>query len=141
QPQIAQSPIQIFVTPPCEPERINRLREGGKAAVLAWPWDPAAIEALEEVLDVSPSANGNGEIAGRFLWIAEDEEIDCRLAETHGLLVGAMKAGNGRAPAALLEAWSIYHRLRQLAVPLLRIEEERQGSYQRVELVMFFGGI
>lgn len=130
QPQIARSRIQIFVTPPCEPERIERLRERGTASVLAWPWDPAAVEALEEVLHVPSSSNGDDRAAARCLWLAEDDEVDRRLAELHGLLVGAMKAGGGRAPAALLEAWAIYHRLRQLCVPLLRIEEQGQRSYR-----------
>jgi hypothetical protein len=134
QSQILQCPIQVFVTPPCELERINRLREGGSVSVLAWPWDPAAIEALADVLDVAPDAGSNGQSAGRTLWIAEDEAINERLAEVHGLLVGAMKAGGGRVPAVLLESWSIYHRLRQLSVPLLRIEEQRQRSYRTLPI-------
>ncbi|MCI0623123.1 MAG: hypothetical protein L0387_15945 [Acidobacteria bacterium] len=135
QPQIAQSPTQIFVTPPCERERIERLREGGKAAVLAWPWDPAAVDALQEVIELPQHSNGVGEMLSRFLWLAEDDEVDNRLADLHGLLVGAMKASNGRAPAAVLEAWGIYHRLRQLSVPLLRLEEERQRSYRTLPLI------
>jgi hypothetical protein len=45
-----------------------------------------------------------------------------------------MRAGNGRVPAAVLETWAVYHRLRQLAVPLVLLEEERSKTYRTVTL-------
>ena len=60
--------------------------------------------------------------------------MDEWLSGLHSLLVGAMKAGNGRVPIPVLEAWAVYHRLRQLAVPLILLEEERKTAYRTVTL-------
>jgi hypothetical protein len=45
-----------------------------------------------------------------------------------------MRAAGKRLPARLLEAWSVYHRFRQLAVPLVRLEEERRQTYKTLTL-------
>ena len=133
QPSIAASPVQIIIIPPCEQSKLDGFRDPGRQSCLAWAWDPAALEALEGVVGRGVSVL-KPPPAQRHLWVCEDEEADELLSELHGLLVGAMRAGGGRVPSPVLETWAVYHRLRQLAVPLLQLEEERRKTYRTVTL-------
>src|SRR5271157_1351403 len=72
--------------------------------------------------------------AERLLWLSDDNEVDQTLAGLHEVLVGAMRVGGGRVPSPLLEAWSVYHRFRQLAVPLVHLEEARGKACRTVTL-------
>ncbi len=132
QPSIASAPVQILVIPPWENDRIQKLSEPNRPSDLVWAWDPGAVEAIAELL---------GEISlprpkppDRVLWLSSDSEVEDRLIELHALLVGAMKAGKGFVPAGVLGAWGTYHRLRQLAVPLILLEEERREAYQTLTI-------
>lgn len=133
QPSIASSPIQILVIPPWEQDRINRLAEEDRLSDLIWAWDPAAVEAMDELLAaqrIVPSAVQSE----RYIWLSDDPEVDDRLTELHSLLVGAMKAGKGHVPGGVLGAWGTYHKLRQLCVPLVSLEEERREAYQTLTI-------
>lgn len=133
QPSIAQAPIQILVIPPWENDRIDALSEKGRASDLIWAWDPAAAEAVEELLGTKSIA-ASTKPAERYIWLADDPEVEDKLVGLHSLLVGAMKAGSGHVPGGVLGAWGTYHKLRQLCVPLVGLEEERRDAYQTLTI-------
>ncbi len=133
QPSIASAPIQILVIPPWENERIMALSEKGRSSDLIWAWDPAAVEAVEELLGTKPTSPATTPTE-RFVWLSDDPEVEDYLVELHSLLVGAMKAGNGHVPGEVLGAWGTYHKFRQLSVPLVALEEERREAYQTLTL-------
>lgn len=133
QPSIDAAPVQILIVPPCEQTRLDRFNEGGRDACLAWAWDPAAVDALETLIEPNRSTERAGG-AERLLWLSDDGEVDQALSGLHEALVGAMRIGGGRVPSPLLEAWSVYHRFRQLAVPLVHLEEARRKAYSTVTL-------
>ncbi len=133
QPSIASSPIQILVIPPWEKDRISALSEKDRPSDLIWSWDPAAVEAVEELLATKP-ASSPPRLMQRFVWLSDDSEVEDQLAELHSLLVGAMKAGNGYVPGAVLGAWGTYNKLRQLSVPLVALEEERRDAYHTLTI-------
>jgi len=132
-PSIAAAPVQIIVIPPCEQDRLDHLQTSDRASCLAWAWDPAALDALETAVGTAYSTPPCA-ASERHVWVCDDGPADEILSELHQLLVGAMRAGNGRVPSAVLEAWSVYHRLRQLTVPLVQLEEERSKAYRTVTL-------
>ncbi|MDX2181568.1 MAG: hypothetical protein SFV18_18380 [Bryobacteraceae bacterium] len=133
QPSVASAPIQILVIPPWEHDRIAALAEKDRPSDLIWAWDPAAVEAIEGLLTVRsiPTTKKPPE---RFVWLSDDPEVEDHLVEIHSLLVGAMKAGNGKVPGGVLSAWGTYHKLRQLTVPLITLEEERRDAYQTLTI-------
>ncbi len=133
QPSIAAAPVQILVIPPWEQDRIDGLAERDRSSALIWAWDPAAVGAIEEVLSVNPLTTTK-KLADRFVWLSDDPEVEDHLVELHSLLVGAMKAGQGHVPGAVLGAWGAYHKLRQLSVPLVALEEERRDAYQTLTI-------
>ena len=133
QPSVAAAPIQILVIPPWEPDRIEALAEKGRSSDLIWAWDPAAVEAIEELL-APKSLPPSTKQAERYIWLSDDPEVEDYLVELHTLLVGAMKAGSGRVPGSVLQAWGTYHKLRQLSVPLVSLEEERREAYQTLTI-------
>jgi hypothetical protein len=133
QPSIASAPVQILVIPPWDHDRIRRLSEKDRPLDLIWAWDPAAVEAIEGLLAGKPLLLAN-KPTERVIWLSEDTEVEDYLVEIHSLLVGAMKAGNGQVPGSILGAWGTYHKLRQLTVPLIALEEERRGAYQTLTI-------
>jgi hypothetical protein len=133
QTSIASAPTQILVIPPLENERIMALAEPGRSLNLVWAWDPAAVDAVEQLVMTKPKSPASAP-TDRFIWLADDPEIENLLIELHTLLVGAMKAAKGHVPGAVLGAWGTYHKLRQLAVPLIALEEERKAAYQTLTI-------
>lgn len=133
QPSVASAPIQILVIPPWERERIDALAEKDRQSDLIWAWDPAAVAAIEELL-LQKGIPKQEKPSDRFVWLSDDPEVEDRLVEIHLLLVGAMKAGSGHVPGEVLGAWGTYHKLRQLAVPLVALEEERRDAYQTLTI-------
>jgi hypothetical protein len=132
QPSIAAAPVQILVIPPWDTDRIQSLSEPGRSSDLIWAWDPAAVEAIEELLGGQSLPKPRR--PERVIWLATDNEVEDELIELHSLLVGAMKAGKGFVPATVLGAWGTYHRLRQLSVPLITLEEERREAYKTLTI-------
>jgi hypothetical protein len=133
QPSIVSAPIQILVIPPWEHDRIEALAEKDRSSDLIWAWDPAAVEAIDELLDVKTLPVAKKPL-DRFVWLADDPEVEDHLVDIHSLLVGAMKAGKGHVPGGVLGAWGTYHKLRQLCVPLVALEEERRDAYQTLTI-------
>jgi len=133
QPSVAAASIQILVIPPWERDRIDALAEKDRPSDLIWAWDPAAVEALEELLAVK-AFPASPKQTKRFVWLADDPEGEDYLVEIHSLLGGAMKAGKGHVPGGVLGAWGTYHKLRQLCVPLVALEEERRDAYQTLTI-------
>jgi hypothetical protein len=133
QPSIAAAPIQILVIPPWEHDRIEALTEPARPSNLIWAWDPAAVDAIEELLG-GKSLPVPRKPTERVVWLSDDSEVEDQLVELHFLLVGAMKAGTGFVPGGVLGAWATYHKLRQLAVPLIAIEEQRLDTYQTLTI-------
>lgn len=102
-------PLRILVTPPVL---------GGRAptvpAQATWWWGPGAQRAAAEALRLqappSPSLHSSA-------YVTQDAELDAALTRARGdlrELMGLMRP----APRALLNAWGLYHRLRQMTVPL-----------------------
>lgn len=132
-PSIAAAPVQILVTPPREQTRIDTFRENGRHSCLVWAWDPGAVMAVEHAVSPNPGSI-SGRMPERCMWLCDDDDVDERLAELHRLLNGSVRLARGRAPARLMQAWSVYHRLRQLAVPLIRLEEQGEQGYRFLTL-------
>lgn len=132
EPSIAAAPVQVLLVPPWEDDRLKRLHDSRRRNCFLWAWDPASVDAVRDVIDNEVEEDDG--ISKRYVWICDDNEINKNLAEIHQLLVRSMQHLDGKVPSLLFEAWSVYHRLRQLAVPLLELEEERQHAYRTVTL-------
>lgn len=147
-PAVRAAPLQALVVPPWDERRLRVL--GGvaeparTASPIVWAWDPAAEVAIEKVAgppSLPPDAAGSDpeyggerglEIPSRTIWVCDDEPVDEVLCRTHGLLAGAVRLGS--PPRPVFEAYSVYHRLRQQAVPMLDAEEERRRAYGTLTL-------
>jgi hypothetical protein len=133
QSTIAAAPVQILVIPPWEEDRLRRLQESHRLTTLAWAWDPAAVTAIERVLSVSTAVTELLE-PERHIWVCPDEPVHTLLAPLHEALLGAMRVGGRQLPSAIFEAWAVYHRLRELAVPLVQVEETWRRAYRPLTL-------
>ena len=151
-PAIRATPLQALVVPPWDRRRLNEVSESSdRLASGLWGWDPAAEAAVEEAArDTSAPAGtqDGGEssyrkplkvVPQRTIWVCDDEPVDYALKKAHETLAGAVRLGP--IPRPVLEAYSVYHRLRQQAVPMLEAEEERRRAYgtltlaERIELL------
>lgn len=137
-PTVRSARAQVVIVPPWEEGRLSELREAGGTDHDCWAWDPAAVSAVAqrfsaggEPCEGDPPGN---EPLERTIHVWEDEPVNEALLRAHEVLAGAVRVGGGAWVPALLEGWSIYHRLRQLAVPLIRAEEERRLTYGTVTL-------
>jgi hypothetical protein len=133
QPSIARTPVQILVVPPWEESQLRELTTAGHTTTFDWGWDPAAEAAIDRLVLGRAGLNETNGV-NRDLWICDDGPVNELLDELHQTLVGAMRVGNGRIPATILEAWFIYHRLRQLAAPLIDVEEARRRAYRTLTI-------
>lgn len=131
QPAVSASPLQVAVVPPWEEARLAPLLNGHRHARTTWAWDPAAAAAVEGVL---LGQEVPFETPQRTIWVCDDEAVAEKLELAHGVLMGAARLAGGRLPPAVLEAWAVYHRLRQLVLPLLDVEEERRRAYRTLPL-------
>ncbi len=144
-PVVAKAPVSILLVPPWEDQRLSRVAGNSGNRPMYWLWDPSSVASIEEGVIPAPGyANSHSQC--RNLWITADEKVDEILQQLHGLLVGAMRTGKAGESGDLLEAWGLYHRLRQLTVPLRQLEEwqrvtrgvftlkERLESLERAEL-------
>jgi hypothetical protein len=87
-----------------------------------WLWDPTTRANASRATDeqkVTPRL-----LAPHTLWVcAEDPQADALLADSHQLLVSAMRSSTGRPYPGLSLAWSIVNWLRRLTMPLARLEQ------------------
>jgi len=123
-PSIANSQLQIIVTPPVHVDRHILTGNGS-----AWLWDPHSAHRLKTALgEDAPDAF---ELPCRHYWFACDQEVETLLYEVHCLLTGAMKHVRGQTPALLLQAWSVYNQLRNMSVELAYLERSiRRVGYE-----------
>jgi hypothetical protein len=130
---IADCPLQIIITPPLEEDRWQTLCSGNRVHPITWSWDPSSVRHLTSILDGNL---GNASLSppDRELYVCDDPEVDALLKSLHQHLCSAMQIANGVVGPSVGDAWGIYHRLRQLAVPLLDLEEHNRHSYGSITL-------
>jgi hypothetical protein len=120
------SAIRIVVAPPLSSSMLSRCGYPGK--VIVWLWDPQAKSDAERVV-ASPTPRPP-RVGARTLWVCHgDDEGGKALADLYQHLVGVLKQSEGRSYPGLHVAWSVYSRLRNLAVPLTQLEEAASGSW------------
>jgi len=115
-------PLRVVLTPALS----ERERSALGTDRLTWLWSPTAERAIADELR-APGVRAGTAAPPRTLYICDaDPEFDRALATVRELLVTMIGLSPGQP--ALLDAWGLYHRLRQLSVPLLRYEAlARQG--------------
>ncbi len=138
-PTVRSARVQVVIVPPWEEGRLAALRKAEGMDCGCWAWDPAAASAVAQRFSVGGGSCEGGppgtEPPERTIHVWEDGPVNEALLRAHEILAGAMRVGSGGAwVPALREGWSIYHRLRQLAVPLIQAEEERRLTYGTVTL-------
>ncbi|MBN2034499.1 MAG: hypothetical protein JW836_14590 [Deltaproteobacteria bacterium] len=111
-------PIQVIVAPPLGERDLAVL--GYPKDASAWLWDPAAQEIVAEFIIEKDVACRD--VTERLLWVCDDPVVDKCMAEVHELLGLSQRESQKEFPP-LWSAWAIYHRLRQLAVPLSQLED------------------
>ncbi len=138
-PTVRSARAQVIIVPPWEERRLAALREAEGMDCRCWAWDPAAASAVAQRFSAGgePCEGGTpgAEPPERTIHVWEDGPVNEALLRAHEVLAGAVRVGGGGAwVPALREGWSIYHRLRQLAVPLIQAEEQRRLTYGTVTL-------
>lgn len=125
--QLEGIPIVVVVTPPLVERELVDL--GYPNGAHAWLWDPTAQSVVASFLSKETYITS----FERFIWICDDQEVDTTLSEVHELL-GAVQREAQREFPPIWSAWSIYHRLRQLAVPLSLLEDSSYQTWGAVPL-------
>lgn len=112
--------LRIAVSPPPAEDVLTAC--GYPSKVQLWLWDSQAkndAETAVEARDPQPRANGD-----RHLWVCDsDAEAAQALAEVYKWLTAAARATEGRPYPGLRQCWGLYNRLRQVAVPLVQLEQ------------------
>lgn len=120
------SSIRIAVAPPLSAQVLSACGYPGKCTV--WLWDPQAKADAERVVE-----NDRPEpqrVGSRTLWVCHgDAEGTKALESLYRRLVSILKQSEGRSYPGLFVPWSVYARLRNLAVPLTQLEEVASGSW------------
>jgi hypothetical protein len=117
---ISKVPIRIVVLPPMEKPFLRDCGYPSNANV--WFWDPQAqcdADALvgTRICEESPPRH-------RTVWVCDDGDDGAAILETaHSRLYKILKQAAGQSVPGLREAWGIYHKLRQLTVPLAQLEQ------------------
>ena len=106
---------RIFFTPPLPETDLDVLG----ASRATWLWSPGARIAISEELRLPSPASPSRQ---QQIYVAQgDPDFDAALSEVRRALVALMGVGS-RPLQGVLEAWGIYHRMRQLAIPLQQYE-------------------
>lgn len=107
---------RVFFTPPLAEGELGSLGEGRAT----WLWSPGARAAITEALGLTRDHMQGGH---RDIYVCQDDpEFDQALADCRSQLVSLMGLSGKHPTSELLEAWSIYHRMRQLSIPLQQYE-------------------
>jgi len=118
--------LRIAVSPP--PAEDVLVACGHPSKLQLWLWDSQAkndAETVVEARDPQPHANGD-----RHLWVCDsDAEAAQALAEVYRWLTAAARAAEGRSYPGLRQCWGLYNRLRQVAVPLARLEQVTASTW------------
>lgn len=115
--------IQIAVTPPVLQGELVKVGYPDKAQ--AWIWDPEAESVISEAIEKKKRKESF--IGDRSLLVCEHVGANTVLVELHDLLYECQRSGKTAFPP-LWEVWSLYHRLRQLAVPLALLDDSSYES-------------
>lgn len=116
---LSKVPIRIVVLPPVDKTFLRECEDLANASV--WLWDPQAKADAETIVG---NVALEPRLATRTLWICgEDEAGVAALAAVHARLSDTMQKCKGHPVPGLMQAWGIYHRLRQLTVPLAQLEQ------------------
>lgn len=116
---ISKVPIRIVVLPAVDKAFLRDCGDLSNACV--WLWDPQAKMDADAIVG---DAVTEPRVAARTVWICgEDEAGVAALATVHTRLSDTLQKCNGRPIPGLMQAWGIYHRLRQLMVPLAQLEQ------------------
>lgn len=122
-PTIAAAPLQVVLQPVLD----LRTSVSGAGQVHYWLWDPLTMEGTSRALAESASRY---QVSERHYWIAHQPIVETALLEVHDLLAQAMALVSREPPPKLLLAWGLYHRLRELSVPLELAERAwRRGRF------------
>ena len=110
--------IQIAVIPPFLEGELIEI--GYPNTVKAWLWDPEAEKVIAE--GIEKTIIKELQINERYIWVCDYQETNELLTELHHLLHECQRSKVIFPP--LWEVWSLYHRLRQLAVPLAQLDDD-----------------
>ncbi|RLG42928.1 MAG: hypothetical protein DRN81_07550, partial [Thermoproteota archaeon] len=122
-------PLSFIICPPLLEHELKEM--GYPKDTKVWLWDPNAQQHVSECLAV-PSCVDLGPVK-RNIWVCTDSDIEKPLGDIHVLLAACQKEGRKKFPP-LWEAWNIYHRLRQLAVPLPEFEDSAYDTWGAVTI-------
>lgn len=92
-----------------------------------WLWSPAAQREMAE--DLRQLCRGSApDSHARFLVVNDDPDLDAALLEMRNQLIAVMKVAPRHSSVAR-QPWGIYHRLRQLCVPLVQFEAAAKQAW------------
>src|SRR5258708_3820820 len=117
---LSKVPIRIVVLPPVGKPYLRDCGYPTNATV--WFWDPQAQRDADTLVgarmsEEQPSRN-------RTVWICGEDDAGAAILETvHSRLNEILKQADGQPVPGLMEVWGIYHKLRQLTVPLAQLEQ------------------
>src|SRR5207249_4542682 len=87
-----------------------------------WFWDPQAQRDADAL--VGARMGEEPMPRNRTVWVCGQDDAGAAILETvHGRLNEILKQAAGQPVPGLMEAWGIYHKLRQLTVPLAQLEQ------------------
>jgi hypothetical protein len=123
---IAKCPIRIIVAPPLQRNLLQAY--GFPETAKVWFWDPQSQREADAMTSAPVAAQLKPSV--RTVWVCdEDEEGAEVLSGVHDRLVDALGKAGGKPLPGLLLAWGIYHRLRQLTVPLVQLEQASASAW------------
>lgn len=123
---VSKSPVRIVVLPPVDKAFLRAC--GYPTSVSAWLWDPQAKQDSDAI--VGNDSQGAPEPTTRTMWVCgEDEEGAAALGAVHQRLTDMLHKAGDRPIPGLMHAWGIYHRLRQLTVPLVQLEQANSQAW------------
>lgn len=121
--------FQIIIAAPLLKGELSAMGYPEKAKL--WLWDPEAKKMISEAVSGRPSPPLA--CSKRSIWICKDSEVDETLSGVHDLLAECNSLA-GKPIPALQSAWALYHRLRQLSVPLAQFEDSTSTVWGAMSL-------
>lgn len=122
------SAVRFAVAPPQADAVLSQCGypQGGTSV---WVWDPLAKVMAETAIEPT-RAQPDAALRDRYLWVCDsDAEASKVLADLHAQLTTALRLSAGQAYPGLQLCWGLYNRLRQLAVPLVQLEQAAGNTW------------
>lgn len=117
---LSKVPIRIVILPP-----VGRpfLRDCGYPAdASVWFWDPQAQRDADVLIGAGICEEPP--LRNRTVWVCGEDDAGAAILElVHSQLNEILKQAAGQPVPGLMEAWGIYHKLRQMTVPLAQLEQ------------------